>query len=132
MPGVERNVRGFSAASLVLVDEASQAPNELYRVMRPMLGSSKGDIWLMSTPFGKRGFFFEAWSDEKQAWTRVMSPATECPRFTAEFLEEERYVQGDAYFRQEYMCEFIDDDDSVFTYEELMKVVYKGNSAYKL
>ena len=30
LPGVERNVRGFSSASLILVDEASRVPDILY------------------------------------------------------------------------------------------------------
>src|ERR1019366_5538531 len=45
LPGAsEEHIRGFSAAALLIVDEAA----------RPIL-SSGGDIWLLSTPKGKRG-----------------------------------------------------------------------------
>jgi hypothetical protein len=47
--------------SLLLVDEASRAPDDLYLAVRPMLVVSGGAIWLMSTPCGKRGSFWETW-----------------------------------------------------------------------
>jgi len=30
--------------------------------MRPVLAVSGADLWCMSTPNGKRGFFWEAWT----------------------------------------------------------------------
>ena len=41
-------------------------------------------------------------------------PATECPRIPKEHLEEERTEEGMAYFRQEYMCEFVDNGSGAF------------------
>ena len=69
----------------------------------------------MSTPFGKRGFFYEDVGAAAGAeWKRVRVPATECPRISAEFLEEERATMGERWFRQEYLCEFVEADDAVF------------------
>ena len=45
---------------------------------------------------------------------RVRVPATECPRIRAEFLEEERRADGRAWFRQEYLCEFVDNGVGMF------------------
>src|ERR1017187_8688007 len=56
LPGTEATIRGFSAVSLLLVDEAARCSDELYLAIRPMLAVSDGTLWLMSTPFGKRGF----------------------------------------------------------------------------
>src|ERR1039458_5399126 len=56
LPGNEATIRGFSAVSLLLVDEAARVADELYMAIRPMLAVSRGTLWLMSTPFGKRGF----------------------------------------------------------------------------
>ena len=123
LPGVERNVRGFSSASLILVDEAARVPDELYRAVRPILANLKGDIWLMSTPNGKQGFFFHAWSDPAQSWIRVTVKATDCPRFDPQFLDEERLIHGDDHFRQEYLCEFVDNETSIFTYEEIQSAM---------
>jgi Terminase-like family. len=57
LPGLEATVRGFSAVSLLLIDEAARVPDEMYKAVRPMLAVSNGDLWLMSTPAGRRGFF---------------------------------------------------------------------------
>ncbi len=47
-------------------------------------------------------------------WERVRAPATECSRITQEFLEEERRDEGERWFRQEYLCEFLETDEQVF------------------
>jgi hypothetical protein len=106
LPGSEATVRGFSAVSLMLVDEASRVSDDLYMAIRPMLAVSGGSLWLMSTPFGKRGFFYEAWANGGPEWTRVKAAATECPRIGKSFLAEERATMGERWFRQEYLCEF--------------------------
>jgi hypothetical protein len=114
LPGTEGTVRGFSAASLILIDEASRVEDQLYKTMRPMLAVGGGDLWLMSTPFGKRGFFHECWEHGGADWMRVSVPATECARISAAFLEEERAQLGPVWFRQEYLCEFVDNGSEVF------------------
>jgi len=80
LPGNEATVRGFSAVSLLLVDEAARVSEEMYLAIRPMLAVSDGALWLMSTPFGKRGFFYEAWEHGGGEWERVRATAPECPR----------------------------------------------------
>ena len=114
LPGTEGTVRGFSAVSLLLIDEASRVDDSMYKALRPMLAVGRGDLWLMSTPWGKRGFFYEAWEHGGPGWARFRVPATECPRFDTEFLEEEALNLGDLWMRQEYMCEFVDNGASVF------------------
>jgi hypothetical protein len=100
VPQNESTVRGFSAVSLVLLDEAAQVSDVMYKSVRPMLARSDGDLWMMSTPFGKRGFFYEKWTHGGERWFRVEAPATECPWIAREFLEEEREEQGTAWFEQ--------------------------------
>ncbi len=63
LPGMENTVRGFSAVSLLLIDEASRVSDGLYKAVRPMLAVGDGDLWLMSTPNGQRGFFYEEWTN---------------------------------------------------------------------
>ena len=71
LPGMEDTVRGFSAVSLMLIDEAARVSDDLYKAVRPMLAVGDGDLWLMSTPNGKRGFFYEEWANGGERWTRV-------------------------------------------------------------
>lgn len=61
LPGTEATVRGFSAVSLLLIDGAARVEDAMYKALRPILAVGLGDLWLMSTPWGKRGFFYEAW-----------------------------------------------------------------------
>ena len=117
LPGIEGTVRGFSAASLLLIDEASRVHDGMYKALRPMLAVGRGDLWLMSTPWGRRGFFYENWVRGGDEWMRVSVPATECERIDAEFLEEERAAAGSAWFRQEYLCEFTDAGVGLFAYD---------------
>ena len=79
-----------------------------------MLAVGHGDLWLMSTPYGKRGFFYEAWAYGED-WERHAVPATQCPRIPAAFLEEERREVGETWFAQEYLCEFIDSGGGWFS-----------------
>ena len=114
LPSTEETVRGFSAVSLLLIDEAARVGDELYDAVTPMLAVSGGSLWLMSTPYGKRGFFYREWAHGGEDWARVRVPATECARIPEWFLEEERRKKGDRVFAQEYGCEFVQDSDALF------------------
>ena len=113
LPGVDGTVRGFSAVSLMIVDEASRVRPEMYKALRPMLAVGNGDLWLLSTPAGKQGFFYSTWAHGGEGWLKVEAPATACPRIGAAFLEEERGTMGAAWFRQEYLCEFVDSESAM-------------------
>jgi hypothetical protein len=126
MPGHEKTLRSLSAVSLLIIDEAARVLDETYKALRPMLAVSDGDLWLLSTPFGKRGFFYENWSSGSGDWVRTKAPATECERISARFLEEERRQIGDAWFRQEYLCEFVDADHQMFGRDMLERALEDG------
>jgi hypothetical protein len=117
VPSKQSTVRGFSNVSMLIIDEAAHASEKLYLAMRPVLAASGGDLWCLSTPNGKKGFFWEEWSKGGARWTRVSVPATECPRIPADFLEEERETHPENVFRQEYMCEFTQDSEGLFDME---------------
>jgi hypothetical protein len=117
LPSSESTIRGFSGASLIVEDEASRVSDDLYRAVRPMLATSGGRLILMSTPFGKRGHFWDVWSEGGAEWERVKVPATSCPRISPAFLAEEQNSLGAWWFAQEYGCEFIDAVSSAFTWD---------------
>jgi hypothetical protein len=119
LPGSEATIRGFSGATLIVEDEASRVDDALYFSIRPMLAVKGGRLILMSTPFGKRGHFWNEWNTGT-TWNRVEVPATAVPRISAEFLEEERSSLGDWWFSQEYLCEFQESTDAVFSHDAVM------------
>lgn len=113
LPSEEETIRGFSEVALLILDEASRIPDDLYNSVKPMLAVSNGRIAILSTPYGKRGFFHHEWT-EGEEWERVQVTAEQCPRITPAFLEKERRDLGAIFFRQEYMCEFAEMTNAVF------------------
>src|SRR6202007_3340008 len=116
LPGSEKTTRGYNAARLVVMDEASRVPDELLAVVRPMLATTRGRFIAMSTPAGRRGWFYEAW-ERGEGWERVRVEAKDCPRISGAFLKEERAARGPMQFSQEYECQFIYNETSVFNSE---------------
>lgn len=71
LPGTERSVRSYSAPSMIVIDEGARVLDETYKAARPMLvGNPDAELILMSTPFGKSGFFFEEWT-ESENWLKI-------------------------------------------------------------
>lgn len=114
LPGKETTIRGFSGVSLIIVDEAARVPDELYYSVRPMLAVSNGRLVALSTPFGTRGWWYEAWRSD-EPWERYITTAEQCPRISPEFLAEEKRALGEWWFRQEYFCEFLDAETQAFS-----------------
>ena len=124
LPGTEKTIRGFSGVDLLLVDEASRVADELYYAVRPMLAVSRGRLMMLTTPYGRRGVFYEEWTSEAGgAWERYEVPASQCPRISEEFLEEERQALPRRVFRQEYECSFEETDDQVFSHADVQAAI---------
>jgi hypothetical protein len=119
LPGKELTVRGYAGVDLLVIDEASRVPDALYYSVRPMLAVSGGRLIALSTPFGKRGFFHQEWEEGSEEWHRTKITALQVPRISQAFLEEERRALGDWWWRQEYMCEFMETTDSVFSHDDI-------------
>jgi hypothetical protein len=119
LPGTEKTVRSFSGVDLLLLEEAARIQDALYYSVRPMLAVSGGRLIMLSTPWGKRGVFFEAWDQGGPSWERYEVWAEECPRISPEFLEEEHRTLPRRIYRQEYECAFLETEDQVFSYEDV-------------
>jgi hypothetical protein len=106
LPCREETIRGYSHVSLLVIDEAARVPDDLYRAVLPMLAVSNGRLVCLSTPYGKRGFFYDAWSRGGDDWARIQVPAERIGRISPEFLTRERRSLGEAWYRQEFECSF--------------------------
>jgi hypothetical protein len=122
LPGTEQTVRGFSNVALLICDEAATCEDALFFSIKPMLAVSGGRIILLSTPRGKRGFFHSEWMDGAD-WNRTLITADQCPRISPEWLERERQAMPDFWFRQEFLCEFVESIDSVFSFDEVQSAI---------
>jgi hypothetical protein len=82
-----------------------------------MLAATNGRFIALSTPAGKRGWFYQAWNSEGAGWEKVQVKADQCSRISKEFLAEELETHGPLLYSQEYNCAFIDPTTSVFQTE---------------
>ncbi|MBK9167682.1 MAG: hypothetical protein IPM24_09485 [Bryobacterales bacterium] len=117
----ESSVRGAPRGSLLVIDEAARVSDAAYKAARPLVTAGGGSILALSTPFGPRGFFWREWTRGGSRWRRYRLPATACPRFSPEFLGEEREAVGDPWFRQEYLCEFTNLRGGLFPLEWIVR-----------
>jgi hypothetical protein len=88
-----------------------------------MLAVSGGRIILLSTPRGKRGFFHDVWIEGGADWNRTRIDAHQCPRISPEWLEREKAAMPDFWFRQEFLCEFCETLDSVFSFSDIQSAL---------
>ncbi len=86
---------------------------------------NSGDLALLSTPCGERGFFWREWS-QGEGWKRLEVKATDYPRIGTTVLEAERRTQTAERFAQEYLCSFVGMDNAAFRQEWLEAAVRKG------
>ena len=131
LPGKEETVRGFSGVRFLVVDEAARVPGDLYFAIRPMLAVSGGRLLALSTPYGTRGWWHDAWHSE-EPWERYEVPAADCPRIAPAFLEEERRTMGEWWFAQEYECQFLDAETQPFRREDIEKAFEEEVEAWEL
>ncbi len=107
IPSTEATVRGLSKVGLLVLDEASRIPDAFYGAVLPFLAVSDGALALLSTPFGKRGFFYDSYRQQKE-WLYQEVPAEQCPRISRAFLAEQRKKMSELLYAQEYECQFND------------------------
>ncbi len=109
------NVRGLSKVSLAVLDEASRIDDFACAAVRPMLAASNGRLILLSTPFGKRGFFWQAWSGEAGVFEKYSARADQCSRISKEYLLGEAKALGFFLYSQEFENAWIDAESQLIS-----------------
>jgi cytochrome c-type biogenesis protein CcmE len=124
LPAVERTTRGYSV-DLLIVDEAAAVADMDYHGILPALIATQGDQVLLSTPRGKRGFFHEIWHGAED-WQRMMVRSNEVGRIRREDLEVFRSTMPEQFFQQEFYCEWLDTEGSLFSYDDIEAALAAG------
>jgi len=134
MSAVERSKRGFSA-DFLCVDEASRIDEPAYYgALLPSITRSAGYVWLMSTPATRHGFFADTWHDDGDEWERTKITVEDSEYFQAhpEKLEMVRSKVPDWYWRREYLCEFLEDEQTLFSHADIEAAVRAGEDLQAL
>ena len=114
LPGSESTVRGYSKANLIILDEASRIEDAMIAAIRPMQAVAiDARMLVLSTPFGRRGFFFDTWSNGSD-WHKIKITAHDVDRISEAFLSDERRELGEWTYKQEYLGEFADSNEQLF------------------
>ena len=144
--------RGKSKPRVIIFEEAAWIEDVLYKTVRPMLVMNPSCIVVgLTTPNGRKGWFHKAWA-ESTRWVKIMVKAPweieagelvpaepekqfqkrmlargihafYSPRHTdRDFMVEELEEHGETWFRQEYLCEFVEPEDQVFSYDQIDKI----------
>lgn len=111
-------IRGYTV-DLLIADEAAFIPEDVWTAVTPMLAVTKGTIILLSTPFGRGGYFYRCFQDKR--FTPFHVSSEECPRADEAFLESERERMTKLQYAQEYLGEFIDELRQFFPNDVIKK-----------
>jgi hypothetical protein len=119
LPNSPESIVGFSSPQLILIDEAARVSDQTYLSLEPMMLMSGGRIVAMSTPFGRRGFFSDAWHDQGGLWERIRFTVLDNPRVDKEKLPVHRILLGERRYNQDLLCEFVAATGQVFSNEAI-------------
>lgn len=141
--------RGRSMPRIIIFDEAAMIEDQLFGTITPMLTNNPSCVVIaISTPYGKRGWFYKGRKDgtwlnvevkapwrivdnqyiapaepEAQYQARMMKEGIHAfysPRHTDQaFMQQELERHGSLWIRQEYLCEFVEPDDQAFNYDDI-------------
>jgi len=133
--------RGFEGGVLI-VDEASRMPKLFWLAAKPILLTTNGHIWMCSTPFGKKGYFWEKFNESynlkkpdarfkvfykssedvmtnrpiSRSWTKKQREGA------VRILEEDKRDMTELEYGQEYLGLFLEDVNRLFSDEWIKKV----------
>ena len=131
LPNNPDRLRGFTATDIYL-DEAAHFLNDapVMAAIKPMLIASKGTFTVVSTPYGKRGIFWEQYQiavNQQGVDPTVRAydlfPSTISPLITQDELLKEQDRLYDLEYKQEYLGEFVEQTDIYITLETILACV---------
>ena len=119
LPANPQTARGFTGD--VLLDEFAMHAfdREIWAAMFPTILRGGGELDVASTPKGRKNVFFQLQSNERFSRSTVTLPRA-IEQGLAVDLEDVRRSMGDEeLFRQEFLCEFLDEATAFLTYEQI-------------
>ena len=111
-------IRGYTI-DLLIADEAAFIPEAVWTAVTPMLAATGGQIILLSTPFGREGYFARCFTDD--TYTKFHISSEDCPRISKDFLAHEKATMTRMQYQQEYLGEFVDEIMQFFKDELITK-----------
>jgi len=122
LPNNPDAIRGYRADA-VYVDEAAMFKNdfEIKAAIIPCIAGKEGRLSLISTPKGKRGWFYEAWTSE--TFSKHEAHYLMALHITQSDLEGMKASMSPLEWAQEMEMEFLDELNALFPYDMILQCV---------
>lgn len=115
-------LRGYTATSALIVDEAAFISEEIYQIIHPFATKHRAEIFLFSTPLFHEGTFFNLWMQGITGANKDVISIDWCNSdmydfsdfITDEQMEYYRKIYAPLKYKCEILGEFISDKSFVF------------------
>lgn len=128
-PAIAEALRGPDRVACVFLDEAAHFKqiddSQVYDALKPNLANTNGDFIIVSTPNGRRGIFYDLWTEERYHKLELPYTVALGELLSEKFIAEER-ADTRIDFEQEYECKFTSSLSAAFDKELLMKIYKPG------
>lgn len=119
---------------VIIPDEAAYLPESIWQSITPMLLTTGGVMWLLSTPNSQQGYFYEAYTNPDMGFKvfhvdseEVADNRPEPQRsIMLKFLEREKARMSELEYAQQYLAQFLEELNQFFP-DELINSVQVMN-----
>ena len=121
LPANPMTARGFTGD--VLLDEFAMHADdrEIWAAMFPTLLRGEGELDVCSTPKGIKNVFAQLRDNELFSHSTVTLPTAIEQGLEVDYEQVRRSMGDDQLFRQEFLCEFLDEATAFLTYEMIAR-----------
>jgi hypothetical protein len=113
---------------VVVPDECAYLPEAIWASITPMLLTTGGHLWLLSTPNVRQGYFFEAYTDPDMGFktfhvnSEEVAEARPEPQRTMmlNYLAREKARMTELQYAQQYLAQFLEEMSQMFP-DDLIK-----------
>ena len=130
-------IRGNTVSGILIIDEASYFPDQLsngediwYNVIQPITKARCKKIIMISTPAGKRGFFYQFYNkalEGKEGYAYMKRTIYDDSLASQDYIDDMKNGTPEKIFQQEYECVFLDSALTFFEGFEKQFRKYKYN-----
>ncbi len=126
LPANPQTARGFTGD--VFLDEFAMhaQDREIWAAMFPTLLRGGGELDVASTPKGKGNLFYQLQRNERFSTSHVTLPGAIEQGLSVDADEVRRAMGDDTLYRQEFLCEFLDESTAFLTYDQIAACAIAG------
>ncbi|MCH7705087.1 MAG: hypothetical protein IIB61_08245 [Planctomycetes bacterium] len=119
LPANPETARGYTGD--VFLDEFAmhREDREIWGAILPSLLRGDGELDVASTPKGRSNMFFQLSHNDRFSKSIVTLPEAIAQGLDVDAAEMRRAMNDDVLYRQEFLCQFLDETTAFLTYERI-------------